>query len=131
MRVVTIARKSLDGAVVVENVTKHGTGAFNLERSRIPGMPRATGTVRPHAESGVHGIYGSDKRTDRQQRYDANLPSGRWPTNVILQGTAVVSALQVQSGQRLTSALGTRGTAASYFKQVDVSEQADAETGRK
>jgi len=57
---------------------------LRIDESRVPGEPRPTGTVRPHAESGVHGILGADHRTDRQQRYDANLPAGRWPANFVL-----------------------------------------------
>lgn len=88
---VIVARKPLDGTVAA-NVTRYGTGALNIDGCRVDGSPRATGTVNRHAESGVHGILGRDKRTDRQQRYDANLPAGRWPANVMHDGSEEVVA---------------------------------------
>jgi site-specific DNA-methyltransferase (adenine-specific) len=84
-----LMRKPIEGTVAA-NVLQHGTGALNIDGCRVDGSPRATGTVNPHAESGVHGILGRDKRTDRQQRYDANLPEGRWPANVITDGSEEV-----------------------------------------
>lgn len=83
---IVVARKPPVGTVA-ENVLEHGTGALNIDGCRVEGRPRATGTVNPHAESGVNGIYGSDGRMDRQQRYDENLPAGRWPANVVLSHT--------------------------------------------
>jgi DNA modification methylase len=95
---IVLARKPLTGTVAA-NVQAHGTGALNIEACRVEGQPRATGTVNPHAESGVNGIYGSDTRTDRQQRYDDNLPAGRWPANVALDPEAA-AMLDEQSGDR-------------------------------
>jgi len=57
---------------------------LRIEENRIEGAPRLTGTKNPHEISGVNGILGADLRTDRQQRYDANPPSGRWPANFAL-----------------------------------------------
>ena len=57
---------------------------LRIDECRTETMPRLTGTKNPHATSGVNGVYGSDDRTDRQQRYDANPPSGRWPANFAL-----------------------------------------------
>lgn len=81
-----LVRKPLEGTVAA-NVLEYGTGAINIDGCRVAGVPRSTGTVRPHAESGVHGIFGSDPRTDRQQRYDANKPDGRWPAHLVLSHT--------------------------------------------
>jgi len=61
---------------------------LGIEECRVGTEPRSTGTVNPHAESGVHGTFGADHRTDRQQRYDANKPSGRWPANLVLDEEA-------------------------------------------
>lgn len=99
---IVVARKPLVGTVAA-NVTEHGTGALNVDGCRIEGTPRATGTVNAHAESGVHGIYGSDDRTDRQQRYDENLPGGRWPANVILS-PETAEELDRQSGESTSRA---------------------------
>jgi site-specific DNA-methyltransferase (adenine-specific) len=95
---IIVARKPLEGTVA-KNAQRWGTGAINVDECRIEGTPRATGTVNPHAESGVHGIYGSDARTDRQQRYDVNLPKGRWPANVIVDEEAA-AMLDEQGGNQ-------------------------------
>ena len=83
-----LARKPLVGTVAA-NVLQFGTGGINVEGCRTDTQPRLTGTVNPHAISGTGNAYGQDLRTDRQQRYDANPPSGRWPANVVLSGDAV------------------------------------------
>lgn len=80
---IIVARKPVVGTVA-ENALKYGTGGLNIDGCRISGAPRATGTVNPHEVSGVNGIYGMDKRKMRQQEYDANLPLGRWPANILL-----------------------------------------------
>jgi hypothetical protein len=82
---------------------------YRIDECRVEGVPRATGTVNPHAESGVNGILGSDKRTDRQQRYDANLPSGRWPSNTVFSHTASC----VKVGQKDVKGSHSRGSAGS------------------
>lgn len=93
---IVVARKSPVGTVAA-NVLEHGTGALNIDGCRVDTEPRSTGTIRPHAPSGVNGILGADARTDRQQRYDANKPAGRWPTNVVLDETQA-EELDRQSG---------------------------------
>ena len=57
---------------------------LRIDECRTETQPRLTGTKHPHAVSGINGVYGSDSRTDRQQRYDAKPPSGRWPANFAL-----------------------------------------------
>ncbi len=78
-----LVRKPLEGTLA-ENLMKWGVGALNIDGCRLPGAPRPTGTVNPlQSTSGEHGIYGVDGRPDRQQRYDASLPDGRWPSVMI------------------------------------------------
>jgi len=87
------------GLAGYQNVLKWGTGALNVEGCRIPTQPRPTGTKNPHAPSGVNAVYGYDGRTDRQMRYDADLPPGRFPANVLLDEEAA-RMLDEQSGDR-------------------------------
>ncbi len=86
---IVMARKPLRELTIAAQVLKTGTGALNIDACRIAGQPRATGTVALHRDSsGVNGIYGLDKRLDRNQTYDANLPNGRWPTNWVMTHSA-------------------------------------------
>jgi site-specific DNA-methyltransferase (adenine-specific) len=62
MIVITVARKPLSEASVAENVLKHGTGALNIDATRI-------------------GMLDATSRT-HQSEFQAN---GRWPTNLILE----------------------------------------------
>ena len=68
---IVVARKPLIGTVA-ENVEAHGTGALNIDGSRIAGdVPQVTRSA-----------------SSFQARHDGRLsevnPAGRWPTNVIL-----------------------------------------------
>jgi len=97
---------------------------LRIEENRIEGVPRLTGTVNPHAPSGVNGILGSDSRTDRQQRYDANPPAGRWPANFALSHSddcadtctddCAVKVLDEQSGERRSTLTGRADPSVSH-----------------
>jgi len=96
---------------------------LRIEENRIEGAPRLTGTINPHAPSGVNGILGSDSRTDRQQRYDANPPAGRWPANFALSHSdcadtcaddCAVKVLDEQSGERRSTLTGHADPSVSH-----------------
>jgi hypothetical protein len=92
---------------------KRGPIWLNIDACRVDGEPRSTGTRNPHAISGVNGTYGRDLRTDRQQRYDANKPAGRWPTNVLLghaDGCEQIGTLEVRSNTCPAGAASIYGT---------------------
>jgi len=79
---IVVARKPLDGTVA-ENVLRHGTGALNIDGSRI-------GTDEPiachHGTNGAAGVtYGTRKEYVKGSAGpDATHTKGRWPANVIL-----------------------------------------------
>ncbi len=95
-----LVRKPLAESTVAANVLAYGTGALNIDVSRI-GTEQTT-TLRA-GHSGDNGIYGSDSR-----KFERLNPPGRWPANVVLshnddcddQCTAdcAVAALDAQSG---------------------------------
>ena len=139
MRVVTVSRMPLPSSVA-ENCLKWGTGGLNIDGCRVEGKPRKTGTVNPHAKSGVNGVYGKDNRTSRQQEYDLKDIAGRWPTNVILSASDEVLAGFPESsitGERSSQSKAARvegtlwgtdnhesteytdsGSSARFFKQI-------------
>lgn len=91
---IVLARKPLEkGLTVAENVLKYGTGAINVDGSRIdvckedPNHRRATGE-NGNAES-MFGV-GNSKRP-------ATLGQGRWPANVLFD-EAAAEMLDAQSG---------------------------------
>ena len=85
---ITLARKRLEGAVA-QNVQKHGTGALNIDGCRVDGgqIASAGGTRR----SG--GIMGESEPRGGWEPTHA----GRWPANLIHDGSGEVVALFPQS----------------------------------
>ena len=77
---IVVARKPLIGTVAA-NVLEHGTGALNIDGSRI-------GTERTQTRIAGGKGFGSNFRDDGwippQENETRNNPQGRWPANVIL-----------------------------------------------
>ena len=103
-----LLRAPLAEKTVAAQVIATGTGALNIDGCRIDGQPRTThkdgNFPNPHTrETHVYGKY--------KVGIEAEVPSGRWPTNVILihgpgcvcQGTRKVSGraygLNASAGQ--------------------------------
>jgi len=86
-----VARKPLIGTVAA-NVTKHGTGALNIDACRI-----GTDEIAAHG-GGVNGdrVYGNGKGVPAIEA-GANPHIGRWPANVALDEEAA-AMLDEQSG---------------------------------
>lgn len=79
---ITVARKPLIGTVA-ENVLAHGTGALNIDGCRVAGeSTRRTNT----AEMGYQG-------GNFAEQYQTGSDEGRWPANLIHDGSDEVLAL--------------------------------------
>lgn len=72
---IIVARRPLEGTVAA-NVLRYGTGAINVDGCRVEGQPRTT-----HANG--HRSTGSGDGW-RMKAYEAEVPAGRWPANVVL-----------------------------------------------
>jgi site-specific DNA-methyltransferase (adenine-specific) len=93
---ITVARRPLDGTVA-ENVLAHGTGALNVDGCRVEceaNRPLVSSNRRDG--SGVYrdGLQGS-------RRVNGGTVTGRWPANLIHDGSEEVAGLfpQTTSGQ--------------------------------
>lgn len=83
---IVLARKPIEGTVA-ENVSKWGCGALNIDGCRIECEPIKTSrNVALGSASG--GIYGAANTPAKFE----NHPSGRWPANIILDGSDEVLA---------------------------------------
>lgn len=115
MEPIVVARKPLDGNVI-NNVLAHGTGAINIDRSRVAptGESRgrdgeATAETR-YTERGATnfaatpGIRGGD-------------PKGRFPSNVVLDELAA-EALDEQSGILTSGAVSPDGFKGEYTAEI-------------
>jgi site-specific DNA-methyltransferase (adenine-specific) len=97
---VIVARKPLCGTVA-ENVLRHGTGGINVDGCRVEGSwttwRRADGSINAEVAGFASGhIYG-----DGNSHRNPEHPSGRWPANLIHDGSDEVVGLfpQTTSGR--------------------------------
>jgi len=81
--VITVARKPLEGSVA-KNVLKHGTGALNIDRSRV-GTENPTSLNRPPRN--IQGVYAQDSWTQAPENHQPTQghSGGRFPANLILE----------------------------------------------
>jgi len=105
---ITVARKPLIGTVV-ENVLKHGTGALNIDGCRVPlsGASDAAEFANNHAvterlpQSYEGQPLGLHDGGWKQRVGEAVVPPGRWPANLIHDGSEdVIGAFPDAKGQQ-------------------------------
>jgi len=89
VKVIHVARKPLNGTVA-QNALKHGTGALNIERSRVhfegeqdqeAAFPGGALTSRKV----VGGGLGCGWKVHQREAFRATQPTGRWPANLVLE----------------------------------------------
>jgi hypothetical protein len=93
---IIMARKPLIGTVA-QNVLEYGTGAINIDACRVEykdesDFEKAKGGDTPSSSQ----IWGSCDNEHKQS--DSIKPEGRWPSNVILDGSDEVVSLFPESG---------------------------------
>ena len=109
---VTVARKPLAGTVA-ENVLRHGTGALNIDGCRVgladgedaDAISARSGGVRGFADAYVGGKARGAPPTD--------MSKGRWPANLIHDGSEEVLALFPAKAGASAPVKGTEASAAS------------------
>ncbi len=96
---IVVGRKPLSGTVAA-NVLEHGTGALNIEATRIPTSESLGGGA--YAADGARAVSGSLNPSGMNApgataHGDFVQPSGRWPSNVLLDEDQA-AALDAASG---------------------------------
>lgn len=87
---ICMARKPLEGTIE-QNYKKWGTGVLNISRTRVPGEPWTFGT-----QTDIKGGRYGDSRPSDGDVYAKNVvggENGRWPANIIHDGSPEVMAL--------------------------------------
>jgi len=84
---IVLARKPLVGTVA-ENVLQHGTGAMNIDGCRVPGVVDSNPSAR-----GAGNISTSGHRGQSDTGLDRVSDVGRWPANIVHDGSEEVVAL--------------------------------------
>ena len=117
MEPITFARKPLSGKTIGANVREFGVGALNIDACRIAtdenlngGAYAANGSrSESHSLHGATGMNVAGKTTGK----DFEQPSGRWPANLIHDGSADVVAQfpMTKSGTPGIKRGGNTGTA--------------------
>lgn len=98
---IVMARKPL-GGTVAENVLEHGTGALNIDGTRIhsedaPGGVYTVKRLKPGAT--LDKTRGNWRPEDGGVEYQGTMKPGRWPANIIHDGSAeVVDAFPSDAG---------------------------------
>ncbi len=93
VELILLARKPLSEPTVVANVLKHGTGALNIDATRIDYIDeadRASATPQGRVTSKKPGAIGAEPDAERDvKRVEFARPDqqGRWPANVVLECT--------------------------------------------
>ncbi len=90
---IVVARKPLIGTVAA-NVLQHGTGALNIDASRIAGDDAPEGRTRHGG-----GVAGNASSYELNGNVRPASPAGRWPANVVLDDSQA-DALDQQAGDR-------------------------------
>lgn len=113
---IVLARKHLRGTVAA-NVAAYGTGALNIDGTRIAGEPWAP--VAPNKGGRSGGIMGA------ATQHPGGVPhaAGRWPSNVVLgcacdgahEPDCAVALLDAQSGERPSNARRDKSGGAEFF----------------
>lgn len=84
---IVLARKPLIGTVAA-NVLQHGTGALNIDGTRIPMGDEYDPTKiqrQQHSNGAIDGAFGASSLIGKE--IATYKPGGRWPANVIIDDT--------------------------------------------
>jgi site-specific DNA-methyltransferase (adenine-specific) len=101
---IVMARKPLTGTVAA-NVQTHGTGALNIDATRINPGSQVPGGGNGKANHG--GRFGGDGGTSGERPRVESHSAGRWPANVVLD-ERMAAVLDGQSGTLTSGANPTR-----------------------
>lgn len=89
---ITVARKPLDGTVA-ENVLAHGTGALNVDGCRVEASAEDVAIQQTRTGGEMGGDIENDVFQGGWKRQPAGNPLGRWPANLIHDGSEEVVGL--------------------------------------
>lgn len=100
---IVLARKPLEGTVA-QNVAKHGTGAINIDGCRIEFQGDADkAAAKPGGKATARGgnLAGQSQGGGERAEFNATQGAGRWPANVIHDGSdTVLAAFPDAKGQQ-------------------------------
>lgn len=118
---IVLARKPLSESTVAKNVLKWGTGAINVDASRIEAADQSV------LDAAVKRMTGNAKNAGAFQQsaqIKPNSAQGRWPANVLFDESAA-EMLDEQSGESSSNmrnnSKNTRESSKAFFNQSGLS----------
>ena len=96
---ICVARKPLIGTVAA-NVLKYGTGALNIDGCRVEydsAADRASATPQGKCTAKSGALAGGTQHDGKRDEFDRPEQKGRWPANIIHDGSEEVVSLFPQS----------------------------------
>lgn len=103
-----LARKPIEGTVA-NNVLKHGTGGLNIDGSRVGHNDPIKETNRSTWTGGAIPVQSSDKKIINTNTLASANPTGRFPANLIHDGSDEVVGLFPDTGKSSSSMRGAGG----------------------
>jgi DNA modification methylase len=91
---IILARKPIEGTVA-ENVLKYGTGGINVDGCRVGGPPSSGGSISGRTALGQGS--GWNAHENRTTEIDRSMSQGRWPANLIHDGSEEVMGMFPES----------------------------------
>jgi site-specific DNA-methyltransferase (adenine-specific) len=121
--IVHVLRKPVTGTVA-QNALAHGCGALNIDGCRIASQDVIQQSGEKVTLSRDHIAEGYDRpnrtmfRTDKpKERSGPAVPFGRWPANLVLDGSdKVLGTFPAEAG----GTYADTGGASRFFQQVEV-----------
>jgi len=102
---IILARRPLEGTVAA-NVIANGTGALNIDGCRVGTNKNVPASPRK-GQDRIYGAYGA--QTGSESGHDPNI--GRWPANLITDGSDAVQAAFPQASGAVAPVRGTEASA--------------------
>ena len=109
---IVLARKPLSGTVA-KNVLEHGTGAINVDGCRVGMMTSAEVARSGKSTDGMFASGGLDWLGENR------TPQGRWPANILHDGSPEVLAVFPETGAASASFRGDRAGVVTNFGGAD------------
>lgn len=123
---IVLARKPLSEKTVAANVLRWGTGALNIDATRIETSDKVTPNIRDtsSANEGWTRPWMADKEKDAARQikaYEAMQEKGRWPANLCHDGSQQVLDLFPQAKGAVSN--GRKGIDGACFGHYGAVEQ--------
>jgi DNA modification methylase len=122
---IVVARKPLAGKTVAANVLEHGTGALNIDGSRIGTGTGEKKTVHYPDIRGDNYQQGKESYSERGTVEREVVDKGRWPANVILDEYSA-GELDEQSGTSSSKATAMKAGLVEGIGSRNLSPKATA-----